>query len=370
MANVLQGSQLAILLISPHSHLQITIMSSKHDEDDLDDLDDLLDEFADEVLTEASGAQKPQANAKSNPLQALPHTAASATDSSYSTSASKVEDTKGTAGNVEQKGKVSAEDDPSVPELDEEFAEKLKLGMNYLLSELDGNEGTEALDGLLSELSGATGGSAAFKAKSASKPAKPSGTSGDGKPAEFQDTISQTMDRLRESKSELDEQATQNNDSEDAFLSKIMKELEGASGVEGGLDGFLGEMLRELSSKEILYEPIKEMHDKYPQWLEKNKDKVSQEELARYKNQQRIIDEITARFESPQYNDSNEADKKYIADRMEEMQQSGAPPQELMGDISGGAIPGFDGMSGGLEGLGLGGDGMPSEKDLENCPVQ
>lgn len=343
-------------------------MSSKHDEDDLDDLDDLLDEFADEVLSEAPGATKQLPSAKSDSSQTLPHTAASATDSS--SNATNVEGIKTSSGSREQKENTSTKEDPSVPVLDEEFAEKLKLGMKYLLSEIDGYEGTEALDGLLNDLSGATGGSAGAKAKSDSKPVKSSGGAGDGKPAEFQDTISQTMDRLRESKTELDEQATQSNDSEDAFLSKIMKELEGASGVEGGLDGFLGEMLRELSSKEILYEPIKEMHDKYPQWLEKNKDKVGEEELARYKNQQRIIDEITARFESPQYDDANEADKKYIADRMEEMQQSGAPPQELMGEISGGAIPGFDGMSGGLEGLGLGGEGMPSEKDLENCPVQ
>ena len=70
---------------------------------------------------------------------------------------------------------------------------------------------------------------------------------------------------------------------------------------------------------------------------------------------------MVLRFEKPEYSDDNEVDRKYITALMEQMQSSGAPPPELMGDLASGSIPGLD----------MGADGLPKVPgDLDGCPTQ
>jgi peroxin-19 len=74
-----------------------------------------------------------------------------------------------------------------------------------------------------------------------------------------------------------------------------------------------------LTNKEILYEPMKELHDKFPAWLAKNKDATPAEDLKRYAEQQTIVGEIVAKFDEPGYSDSNATDREYIVDRMQKV---------------------------------------------------
>ena len=78
-------------------------------------------------------------------------------------------------------------------------------------------------------------------------------------------------------------------------------------------------MMEQLTHKEILYEPMRELHDKFPAWMTANRDKTPRADLDRFDEQQRLVAEIVARFELPSYSDENAADREYIVDRMQKV---------------------------------------------------
>ncbi|ANB15693.1 Pex19p [Sugiyamaella lignohabitans] len=345
---------------------------SRHEEDDLDDLDDLLDDFAAQVLSKPPGADlKDAATRTGSNTSEQEVTTDDTIENSNSSAKSKTSTANGseevnsiptaksstTAPAVPKKEATSSktvpENDPSVPELDDQFANQLQQGMDHLLGELkDSKEAQQQFEALIQGLMGSTGGTTSASSTT-NKAAADTNTA-----PQFQDTIAQTMERLKESRTEMDQKAQSS--SEEDFLMSMLKELEGAAGSSGSdLDGLLGEMLKELSSKAILYEPMKEMHDKFPAWLEEHGSTITGEEKTRYLNQQRIVSEIVNKFEDPKYSDDDDACKTYIGQRMEEMQKSGAPPPELMGDLASGSIPGLD--------MNAPDGGLSAE---EGCPVQ
>ncbi len=113
-------------------------------------------------------------------------------------------------------------------------------------------------------------------------------------------------------------------------MASLLKELQNGAGGEGGDDAFskvlLG-MMEQLTNKEILYEPMKELSTKYPAWFEENttgakKGTLSKEDLDRYREQQRLVGEIVGRFEKKGYSDDNAADREYIVERMQQVSTS------------------------------------------------
>ncbi|KAJ4302344.1 Peroxisome chaperone and import receptor [Collariella sp. IMI 366227] len=243
------------------------------DEDDLDDLDGklyMLDDFAAAKLDD----HKPAA-----PVAQVPPAAA-----------------------------ASAADEPGLSE--DDFAKQLQAGMADLLGELEDSPEMQAQP--------SSSGAGAANAE-----------------ASFQDTIRQTMERMQTSGDQATAAASA--EGSDDFLAELLKQMQG-----GGLDGegneedfskmLLG-MMEQLTNKEILYEPMKELHEKFPDWLVKNKDKVSAEELKNYQDQQVLVKEIVLKFEEPTYSDANTSDREYIVDRMQKMQASGSPPPDLVGDM-------------------------------------
>ncbi|KAL6873354.1 Pex19 protein family domain-containing protein [Trichoderma longibrachiatum] len=153
--------------------------------------------------------------------------------------------------------------------------------------------------------------------------------------AAFQDTIRRTMERMQTSGEQATAAAAAGGD--DDFLSEMLKQLtsgEFAGGSEEDFSKMLMGMMEQLTNKEILYEPMKELHDKFPAWLAKNKDSVPADDLKRYMEQKVIVEEIVAKFNEPTYSDSNAADREYIVDRMQKMQAAGSPPSDLVGDMA------------------------------------
>ena len=155
----------------------------------------------------------------------------------------------------------------------------------------------------------------------------------------------------------------------DDMLAGLMEQLSGAGGFggeggEGAFGDMLGGIMRQLASKEVLYQPLKEMHDNYPKWWDEHGSKVTEEkERDRLKLQQDIVGKICAKFEDPAYSDDSEADRAVITQLMDEMQETGAPPDEIMSNVADGSIPG------GLDGLGLGGLGGGKMPEMpENMP--
>ena len=140
----------------------------------------------------------------------------------------------------------------------------------------------------------------------------------------FQDTIRKTMERMQES-GDAASSAAASSANQDDILAQMLKEMEsGGFGGEGSDEDFskiLMGMMEQLTNKEILYEPMKELDDKFPAWMEKNKEKVSKEDLKRYEEQQVLVKEITARFERKGYSDDNAKDREYIVERMQKVCQ-------------------------------------------------
>ncbi|KAK3957020.1 Pex19 protein family-domain-containing protein [Pseudoneurospora amorphoporcata] len=286
---------------------------SDPDEDDLDDLDDMLDEFA------AVDLQAKQPSGPAGPA------AAGAGDD------------------------ATGEDDVLS---EEEFAKQLQAGMADLLGGIDNSPELQAqFESIFKELSAAAAASGAEtpgiptpKAETSTKTppsfsrrasASASPSSKNAAEASFQETIRRTMERMQTS----GEQATAAAAAEgsDDFLAELLKQMQ-----SGGLEGegseeefskMLMGMMEQLTHKDILYEPMKELHEKFPGWLEKNRATTSKEDLERYELQQKLVSEIVAKFEEPNYADTSKEHHEYIVDRMQKMQDAGQPPNDLVGDM-------------------------------------
>jgi len=77
--------------------------------------------------------------------------------------------------------------------------------------------------------------------------------------------------------------------------------------------------MEQLTNKEILYEPMKELDDKFPEWMEKECGEDGEEDLKRYKGAAGLCEGIVGRFERKGYSDDNAGDREYIVERMQKV---------------------------------------------------
>ena len=198
----------------------------------------------------------------------------------------------------------------------------------------------------------ATSGTAAASSSATTPPASEAAAAAAAAGASFADTINRTMNRLQDSSTTIQSEVAS---SEDDFLSDMLKQMGSMSGLGDSEEDFsrmLLNMMEQLTNKDILYEPMRELAEKYPAWLERNEreDKYSPEEIRRYREQFGYVRNIVARFENEGYRDSSTSDREYIVENMQKMQAAGSPPAELMGGMS---------------------EGLDIPQDVEgSCPVQ
>ena len=204
----------------------------------------------------------------------------------------------------------------------DEFSNQLQEQMAALLGSVDETpEMKKEMEAMMRDLGAAAdpGPSASSETISASKTNPPVDPSG-GEDA-FQETIRKTMNRMQNS----GEQATAAAMVEDTddIMTQMLREMQ-----SGGLAGAGGEeefskmllsMMEHLTNKDILYEPMKELNDKFPAWMCNNRDSTKIEDLTRYKEQQRLVGEIVEKFEEKGYSDSTAADREYIVERMQKV---------------------------------------------------
>ena len=176
-----------------------------------------------------------------------------------------------------------------------------------------------------------------------------------GQQESFQDTVRKTMERMQASGASADAAAASEGPSstEEDMMAQLMKELQaGGGGGEEDFNKMLMGMMSQLTNKEILYEPMKELYDKFPAWLGENRATTGKEDLGRYEEQHAMVKQIVERFEKKGYSDDNEDDREYIVERMQrvsdaaltvwmvtanprpQMQAAGSPPPDLVGDMS------------------------------------
>jgi peroxin-19 len=139
----------------------------------------------------------------------------------------------------------------------------------------------------------------------------------------FQDTIRRTMARMQESGDQATAAAAASEGSEDDFIAEMMRAMKdmpaGAGGSEEDFSKMLMGMMEQLTNKEILYEPMRELNGKFPGWLENNGPTLKEEDRKRYEEQSKYVQEMVSKFEEPTYKDENVADREYIVDRMQKV---------------------------------------------------
>ncbi|KAJ6554028.1 Pex19 protein [Mycena vulgaris] len=173
-------------------------------------------------------------------------------------------------------------------------------------------------------------------------------------PADFQSKIQQAMGKLREGEEGLQDASGSGTapDSLETLLAQL-NEL-GAAGGAGGdgdpdeaeLAGFLENMMGELMSKDVLYEPLTELAEKFPPYLATPQTPpLAAADRTRYEAQLARVRAILAIFDTPAFDDADPVARERVVALMAEMQSFGSPPTELMGPLP----PGL-GALGGEEG--------------------
>ncbi|KAL2621674.1 hypothetical protein R1flu_001879 [Riccia fluitans] len=140
------------------------------------------------------------------------------------------------------------------------------------------------------------------------------------------------------------------------LVESLMKQFEDLGGSQD-MQSIMDTMMRQLLSKEVLHEPMKEIGDRYPQWLVANKSKISQEDYSRYTRQHQFIIQLCDVYES------TPDDFPKVMELMQNMQNCGQPPSDIVKELA----PGLDLDQDGLPMLpdfgGAGAGGQP------NCSI-
>ncbi|KOS39809.1 hypothetical protein ACN38_g9340 [Penicillium nordicum] len=219
----------------------------------------------------------------------------------------------------------------------------------------EGGSGSGASAENLAAAAAAAGISAPSTRDSSSTPAAAAGAgSGAEQPADsFNDAIKRTMGRMKESGDKATAAASNEDDISEDMLAQLLKAVEaGASGAgeDGDLSKMFMGMMEQLSNKEMLYEPMKELDVKFGPWIEKNKGngKVSAEDMERFETQARVVKQIVGKFEEKGFSDDDPKCREYVWERMQEMQAAGSPPEEL---VSNPLMEDLGGMAAGAGGV-------------------
>lgn len=188
----------------------------------------------------------------------------------------------------------------------------------------------------------------------------------------FEETIRRTMARMQASNSTATSAATDGHAtaSDEDMLATLLQAMESSSSgpdptstssasadpaSEDSLSKMFLGMMEQLTNKEMLYEPMKELDSKYPAWLAQHEPRLSPSDLQRYRDQRRVVGEIVAKFEEVGYSDGEAGCREFIWERMQRMQAMGTPPEDLIAN----PLPGMVAEEGGG---GVDGD--------EGCPTQ
>ncbi|KAF8628310.1 hypothetical protein AX17_006013 [Amanita inopinata Kibby_2008] len=175
---------------------------------------------------------------------------------------------------------------------------------------------------------------------------------------DFQERLKQAMDNMKKTESSIKADThvktpggAQNTKSLETLLTSLKDTDSGENEEE--LAGFLEDMMGQLMSKDVLYEPLKELSENFPGYLKSPPAPIEPADKERYEKQQTCVKRILAVFDGPNYKDDSPEGKGIIVELMSEMQSYGSPPSELMGPLP--------------PGMGLGQDGMPQLDD--NCVI-
>lgn len=193
--------------------------------------------------------------------------------------------------------------------------------LKQLLSEVMAEEGGSG-SGSAGSAGGGGGGKDTPSASAKANTNANTAATAEETPESFNDAIQRTMNRMQESGDKATAAANDNDDVPDEMLLQLLKALESSS---GGNDDDIQKMfmgfMEKMSSKDILYEPMKELEGKFEPWIAEKqaKKELSEEDVKRYQMQTRIVKEVVAKFEEDGYSDSDSKCREWVWEKMQEV---------------------------------------------------
>lgn len=146
--------------------------------------------------------------------------------------------------------------------------------------------------------------------------------------------ITNTLKKLAENAKNLGEKDVAGEDFE-----KMLQDFESNPEFQSVMEGMVNQMI----SKDVLYEPMKELREKYPKWLAEKHSTLPEEEYAKYIKQYDVVQKICCVYESPNGGGSAEQMQE-VVQLMQEMAEYGQPPQDIIKELAPGVQIGPDGV--------------------------
>mmetsp|Transcript_9356 Transcript_9356/g.22524 ORF Transcript_9356/g.22524 Transcript_9356/m.22524 type:complete len:295 (+) Transcript_9356:123-1007(+) len=140
----------------------------------------------------------------------------------------------------------------------------------------------------------------------------------------------------------------------DAMFAKVAEQIDSLQ-ENGDMQSLVDSLMEQLLSKEVLYQPMRDIASRYPEWLQANRDALSAEDLDKYERQHRKIQRVCELYETEPTNFEK------LVSLMQEVQACGQPPSEIVQELA--------------PGMRFGSDGMPAFPSIpgdsaESCAVQ
>ncbi|KAJ7809713.1 Pex19 protein family-domain-containing protein [Mycena olivaceomarginata] len=344
------------------------------EQDDLDDLDDVLNQFASQPAPPTSAAAIPTSPLTSPPPPPPPPSATVPTFTGRPRTNTRVD---GPPIPIPGNGLPplgEGDEDPNA--LAADFATELAKGMESLMREIAAGQATSGEGDDADADADPEGDAARFKAaweamlvqemdasaaSTSTDPGVPTAADGD-----FQAKIRAAMNKVNEGESTLQSDSASGSAPAPDSLEALLAQLNGLGGPdlpadEAELAGFLENMMGELMSKEVLYEPLTELAEKvpissslpstlllpsfvltrpttqFPPYLASHNPTttppLSPDDRTRYESQLARVRDILAIFDAPNFSDTDKDARERVVALMAEMQSFGSPPPELMGPL-------------------------------------
>jgi Pex19 protein family len=206
-----------------------------------------------------------------------------------------------------------------------------------------------------------------------------------------QQSLAAILNEMSNNNNNIEGNSMGNDGDEEKLLVGIFKSLGAMAGGELGGNGddddddnlnfnpdeFVDGMMEQLLSKELMYEPMKQVTEKFPAWLDRHKNDLSEEELDQRRRQYKCFQQLVGVYESQDDSTSGSSDRgqqqsSRLMELMQEIQQYGQPPAEIVNEVAPGLELDEDGMPK-LDGSGilppLFGAGAGAGPNGEDCSV-
>jgi peroxin-19 len=179
-------------------------------------------------------------------------------------------------------------------------------------------------------------------------------------------SVAQTLEMLAESAKDMEGMSSAQVEGHgEEMMNAMMAEFE-KLGEKEDFNHVVDGMMRQLLSKELMYEPMKQVCEKYPEWLAVQAEALGKDDYERYGTQYQYFQRIVAVYETEPDNFAR------LMELMQDVQQYGQPPAEIIKDLAPGlefneeGMPIMPGLGPGTLPAGL--PGMPGIPFPESMP--